>query len=148
MNKGYLQLCSLSNYDKYKDSFDKKLFIVRNPMKVESSKYDLIHVPELSPSPELFKTYHSRWKKNIFTEKEQGYLNLIGDNDWWQLYYVQFVEEMSNREDMKMNLDRIHELLSSGTNILLVCFCGSHSRCHRSIIGEYFEELGFEVKYN
>lgn len=148
MSKGYLQLCSLSSYSQYKDNFEKRLFIVRNPMNVDCTKYGMIHVPELSPSPRLFKSY-LRWKKGIFTEVEQRYLTLQGPNrSWWDLYCSSFTDQIKHNEDMIINLNRIQELLDQGVNILLVCFCGDYVNCHRILLGNYFDNKGYTVYYN
>ena len=39
IKKGIVQLCNLSNMDKYGDNFHSKLFIVREPGKVDYKKY-------------------------------------------------------------------------------------------------------------
>lgn len=143
--KGHVQLCSLSQYKNYKDNYTKKLFIVRSPGKVNAEQYGMVHVPELAPSPELFKTYQTRWKYNKFTEEEKKIITPAGD--WFYLYTVEYIKQMYNDPDMKMCIDRIQELLDEGTNVLLVCFCGSYENCHRSILGDYYAQLGYEVRY-
>ena len=147
MNKGHIQLCSLSKYKDYKDNYTKKLFIVRNPMKVNCELYGMIHVPELALSPELYKKYITRWKYNEFTSKEEARLKELGPGaTWWSLYYEQFIAQMYEN-DMQVNLARIVELLNQGIDVLLVCFCGNLERCHRNILGDYYTSLGYEVRY-
>lgn len=147
MSKGHIQLCSLSKYGNYKDNYTKRLFIVRNPMKINASNYGMIHVPELSPSPELYKKYITRWKYNSFTNEEQLKLDRLGlGATWWSLYYEEFIEQM-DKEEMQINLNRIIELLEQGTDILLICFCGDLEHCHRKILGQYFASLGYRVNF-
>lgn len=147
MNKGHIQLCSLSKYKDFKDNYTKKLFIVRNPMKVNCELYGMVHVPELAPSPELYKKYITRWKYNEFTQEEENRLKDFGPGaTWWSLYYEQFIAQM-HEDYMQVNLARIIELLNQGVDILLVCFCGNLEHCHRKILGDYYASLGYEVRY-
>lgn len=142
MNKGHIRLCSIREVNKY-NNYEKKLFAVRKPGNVNYSKYGLIHVPELSPSENLFNVYHGRWKKGIFTNYELSIIDHSGD--WFDLYKYYFTKEMLIREDMVQNLNRIEELLNNGVNILLVCFCPNRDVCHTKIIGEYFINKEYEV---
>ena len=143
--KGFLQICSLSNLKLYKDDFDLKLFIVRSPGKINLDKYELIHVPELSPSKYLYSNY-MRWKSNKFTSDEL----LLIENDttlvFERLFKPIFNLEMVTRPDLIVNLNRLKVLLGQGKNILLVCFCGDYIECHRSLIANDVSNAGFEVK--
>ena len=146
-DKGHIQLCSISSFKNYAKDYDLKLFIVRSPGKIDYEKYGMVHVPELSPSPELFKKYKARWSKGIFTKIEQQRLKELGpDSTWWDLYIPEFLNEMTGA-DAQVNIKRMIELLDEGTNILLVCFCADSLNCHRGLIGDHFNNMGYEVRY-
>lgn len=103
-----------------------KLIITRFPPKwLDISKHPETYViKQLSPSQELLLKY-----------KE--------DNNWDE-YVVDFYEEMNFREDMVFALSRLRIALKSGRNVCLICYEKDHTKCHRSLIGQYFEEEGIE----
>jgi uncharacterized protein YeaO (DUF488 family) len=122
---------------------------------IDSSKYDEIwlivrslkdqsiltrypnvkHVPELSPSHELFSWYLS-----------------IKRRGWWDQsqfanYYVPtFIRETACSREAK---DKLNELYCKAhtmhKNILVVCFCTDEEMCHRSIIGGLLQGAGVAV---
>lgn len=144
---GQLGLISLSQLKTIPaDDYQCKLFIVREPGKVDYSKYGLVHTPHLSPSLTLFGNYHKRWKKNHFTVEELELLKTIPHATWWDVYRPQFLSEMATRHDMKRALARVEQLLNQGTNVLFICFCKEETHCHRRLLGDYFEEKGYDVK--
>lgn len=145
MNKGHVRVCSLSKLKEHTNSYDKKLFIVREPGKVDYERYGMVHVPELSPSPKLFSTYHTRWKNGHFIGAEKHIIENGKTKTWFDLYELQFIREMEHSEDMINSLIRIEELLNEGINILLVCFCPNLDNCHRKLIGERIKEKGYTV---
>lgn len=82
---------------------------------------DVYHVPQLSPSKELFHAYLSWrdqgiWNKDTFEEK----------------YVPQFLAEMHGEEQKKF----LNLLFQKGQqkSILLLCYCQEEVLCHRSII--------------
>lgn len=133
----------------------KRLFIVRKvTASVESAlvKYNLQTVPQLSPSELLFHQYLN-WKKNIFTPEDKVILGqrsipLYQEDAWWSLYAPAFIEEMRTRSDLRKCMLRIMELLDSGENVLLVCYCPNPLRCHRGIIGAVIQQKGYTVEFN
>lgn len=149
--KGHIQLTSLSNLRNIDLSlYDKRLFIVRSLGKVDGkslNKYTLIHVPQLSPSMELFDDYVNRWSKDNFTSKEKLIIENGITKSWWDIYIKRFLYEMTHRKDMIACLHRINDLLDQGKNILLICFCPNPFRCHRGLIGYYFMKKGYTVYY-
>lgn len=148
--KGHVLLASLSSLkDTRIDNYDLKLFIVRSPGKAMNSlkRYDFIHVPQLSPSLELFKTYQNRWLNNDFTEAEKEYMDKGNTHTWWDLYMKQFKYEMTHRHDLQLALKTLIKRLNEGKDIILVCFCPNFARCHRGLIGYYLNSLGYDVRF-
>ena len=145
---GQLGLISLSQLRTISaDDYQYKLLIVREPGRVECSKYGFIHTPHLSPSPVLFKDYQTRWKYNQFTLKERDLLNATPNGTWWDLYVPRFSLEMKDRSDMRRALARVESLLDQGANVLFICFCKEETHCHRHLLGNYFEEKGYNVRH-
>jgi hypothetical protein len=132
---------------------DKRLFIVRKPTKSSEhavEKYRLQHVPQLSPSAQLFSRYY-KWKDGNFTEEEKNFLLMNGhfgkSDSWWYLYTSEFIKEMQNRSDLIKCMKRTLELLNNGVNVLMVCFCPNPMRCHRGIIGAIVQQRGYTVEF-
>lgn len=128
-----------------------KLLIVRVPP--EKIPNGFIHVPQLSPSPHLFKTVR-RWKGEDFTINETAWLgenNLIkkyeGKDLWWFLYKRKFNEELKQRPDMKKALERLILLLNQNKEVYLFCYCKDVDRCHRGLVGGYVEDKGYKVDF-
>lgn len=98
---------------------------------------DVYHVPQLSPSPELFHAY-LRWEQN-------GEWN----QDTFDTKYVpQFIAEMHS-EDQKKFLNILFARAQEKA-IMLLCFCQEEAMCHRSIVlgimqGIYADK-GLDVK--
>lgn len=101
-----------------------KLIITRFPPKwLDTSKYpDTFIIKQLAPSQELLL----RYKK---------------DNNWDE-YVVNFYEEMNYREDMVYALNSLRVALKSSRDVCLICYEKDYTKCHRSLIGQYFEEEG------
>lgn len=101
---------------------------------VRSLKYGnqkMRHVPELSPSWSLFKTYmdmrkEGRWNEDTFRK----------------VYVPRFLKEMRGREQQML----MGELFNTQKNIALVCFCEDECLCHRSIIGGMLQGAGANVR--
>lgn len=86
---------------------------------------DTIHCIELSPKGELLSEY----KK---------------DNDYEKFKEKLFEQFNNNKENGKLMLDYIQETLDNYNDVCLVCCEKDFNICHRKIIGEYFEEFGYE----
>lgn len=99
-----------------------KLIITRFPPKwLDISKDTNTYVvKELAPSQELLLKY----KK---------------DNNWDE-YVIDFCNQMNNRVDMINMLNRVRGVLQRNIDIYLICYEKDYTRCHRSLIGEYFKE--------
>lgn len=101
---------------------------------VRSLKYvgaKIRHVPELSPSWNLFKRYRSlhdagRWNNQTFHD----------------IYVPQFLKEMQGKKQRAL----LNELFATKKRICLVCFCTEEELCHRSIIGGLLQGAGLDVK--
>lgn len=91
------------------------------------------HIPELSPSTELFNCYLS-WKRD-------GHWN----KDMFETGYVpRFIVEMFEKP-AKDKLNELYFKDKAGKNILLVCFCSTEEKCHRSIVGGLLQGVGVPV---
>lgn len=111
-------------------TYDEVWAIVRSLKKLEKMK----HVPELSPSWELFKKYlqlrdAKQWNTNTFRS----------------IYVPMFLKEMSSI-GAKRKLTELVELDRQGKNICLVCFCHDEALCHRSIIAGILQHMGIQVQ--
>lgn len=102
-------------------NYDEVWLIVRSLKQVPQVNTNVFHVPQLSPSPELFKSYLS-WRN-------QG----LWSKDTFEKYYKpRFLKEMEG-EDAQRVLNLLINKAST-KNILLVCFCNDESMCHRSLV--------------
>ena len=129
------------NILKEDNDFDIKLHITRH--KNKGLLTDFIHVPQLSPSNELFNKTMYRWKKLKFTEKEQEIIKSGETGTWLDLYIPEFNNEMDNREDFIKCYNRIKEHLNNGKNIIAVCYCEDKDKCHRKIISDKLVSEGY-----
>ena len=111
--------------DKVPDDYI-KLIVTRFPPKwLDISKYPNTYIIKaLSPSQKLLLKY----KK---------------DNNWDE-YVSTFIYEMKNRQDMVNILSKLSKALHKGKNICLICYEKDYKHCHRSLLGQYFEEEGIE----
>lgn len=128
---------------------DKKLLIVRKPM--GTIPHGFIHVPQLSPSLELFNKTQL-WKQNQFTEKEKEFLNnrgidFEGENAWWTIYNDYFLKEIQNRPDMVKEIEKRKQMMDNGNDIYMFCYCKDVDHCHRKLIGEAIEKDGYKVDF-
>lgn len=103
-----------------------KLIITRFPPKwLNINKYPNTYiVKELSPSQELLLKYKM--------------------NNDWDWYVEEFYDEVNYRKDMVDMLRRLSKVLHEGKNICLICYEKDYTKCHRSLLGQYFEEEGIE----
>lgn len=84
------------------------------------------HVPELSPSPALFKKYREAYQAGDFDE-----------TFFKKIYVPQFVKElMANREAGSLLEYLCHE--SKTKDFYLGCYCIDEKLCHRSILRGFF----------
>ena len=109
---------SISNMDASK--YDEVWVCVRSLGNVKTGG-NVYHVPQLSPSKELFLAYLS-WKKQGIWSKEQF------DN----VYTPQFLKEMESPE-ARSYLNLLKEKIKT-KDIYVCCFCDDESLCHRSLI--------------
>lgn len=114
---------------------DEIWLIVRSLKKLDYNKsMSMMYVPELSPSPELYRKYlewkaQGIWNKKVFTEK----------------YVPNFLEDMCQTEAQETLKNLLEE--SKNKNIMLACYCGDETICHRSIIIGILQGMGAET-YN
>lgn len=80
------------------------------------------HVPQLSPSPELFHKYCN--------EEKAGRWNEEAFQSW---YVPQFIKEMTEVPEARMALNKLYNAVKK-KNIAIVCYCMNEDLCHRSIV--------------
>ena len=89
---------------------------------------NIYHVPQLSPSPDLFHTYLSlkkagKWDTKAFDE----------------IYIPRFLNEMKSSEALTY-LNILSEK-SKKKDILIVCYCSDERTCHRSLVKQCISSL-------
>lgn len=109
---------SIGNMDASK--YDEVWVCVRSLGNVKTGG-NIYHVPQLSPSADLFHAYLS-WKKQGIWSKDQF------DN----VYTPRFLKEMESKE-ARSYLDLLRDKTKT-KNIYVCCFCDDESLCHRSLI--------------
>lgn len=65
--------------------------------------------------------------------------------DVWDEYVTRYNEELSTQANLNTVLWTISYFLELGYDVQFVCFCTNPKYCHRSIVGEMFENRGYEV---
>lgn len=137
--------CSMDDaLEKLKEPFDEKYCIT-----ISSNKgllYGFSQRPDLAPSSELYyKTFYS-WKKLKFTEEELGEMSEGKTHTWFDLYEKRFLQEMKTRKDMRKALSELEDSLRKGKNIICYCYCSDCNKCHRKLLYQYFNELGYQAE--
>lgn len=95
------------------------------------NKDNLKQIIELAPSKELFS-----W-----------YMNNKDNEDWFKEYKRQYKIEIQSNELALEKMRYIKSLLDEGKDVVLLCYCRDYKKCHRSIIGEAFEAIKYNVTY-
>lgn len=125
----------------HKADYDRTFLIVRSIASLERAHSSLLsdaeHVPDLSPSRNLFWSYLG-WKKQDCWNQETF------DN----VYKPVFLDEIKNNPAAGEWLDKIEQLDKAGKNIALLCFCADENLCHRVIIGEILQQRGCNVVFD
>ncbi|AXF52288.1 MAG: hypothetical protein [Caudoviricetes sp.] len=125
----------IKNYDL--KTFDEIWYIVRS-LKNNYLANETYHVPQLSPSYNLFYKYLN-WKKN----------NLWNQKIFQDKYVPQFLSEIKSSQESRQYLNA---LCNKGIDksILLLCYCQEEFLCHRSIIlgliQGYYKENNIQTK--
>ena len=114
------------------DDYDQIWICVRSLKQMpKNPKNNIFHVPLLSPSQNLFFK-HLDWKK-------QG----IWDKDKFDKEFApQFLQEMLQPEPLA-KLQELAELVKT-QDILIVCYCGDESLCHRKLIRQIIDMINTE----
>lgn len=111
----------IGSFKDISSNYDEIWLIVRSLKQIPQINTNVFHVPQLSPSPELFKSYLS-WRN-------QG----LWSKDTFEKYYKpRFLQEMKKVE-AQTYLNLLIEKAKT-KDILLVCYCQDESMCHRSLI--------------
>lgn len=119
-------------YTSYLSQLDKlpknsiKLIVTRYlPNDLNILRYDKLYlVQELSPSKELLNKYNSS-KKSY---------------DDWVEFRTQFYHEMTQRNDMKYNIEKVNRALEKGLDVFLICYERNYNMCHRKLLAEYISK--------
>ena len=99
----------------------RKVMIMRFPLAIKDK--DLILIPELAPNANILLDYK-------------------GTGDWDE-YKKQFLNQMKTDKKMQDYLLQIEECLQEYNDICLICCEKDYTHCHRSILEQYFEDLGY-----
>lgn len=89
-------------------------------------------MPELAPSPALFKLHQNEWKEQ-------------SPETWWPAYENRFIEELKTEEKLGV-LRRLWRAIEAGKTMALVCFCADPRYCHRRLIGLFLQHHGMVVE--
>lgn len=130
-----IKLRDISNVNP--EEFDEVWIICRSIKKLDRTILDnpkVKHVPDLSPSMELFYAYR-KWAN-------QGVWNTFL---WNEKYVPNFLEQMRNDVKAKTYLQQLTDE-SKSKNIALVCFCRDEKMCHRSIVGGILYHMGASIE--
>jgi uncharacterized protein YeaO (DUF488 family) len=98
---------------------------------VEAEIKDIKWVPELAPSPRLFRRYLEEWKGKA-AEK------------YWPIYSDLFQDELKSEEKL-VTLRQLWSLSSKGISVVLFCYCPNPATCHRSLVGNFLRSHGANV---
>jgi uncharacterized protein YeaO (DUF488 family) len=112
------------------NEYDEVWAIVRS---IKSNSHYIQHVPELSPSRELFKKYLSL--------RDMGMWNKESFERYYRPY---FVSQINADPWAQSALETLIAKHNSCKKIALVCFCTDADLCHRRIISEMLTERGVE----
>jgi len=113
-----------------KNQYDENWLIVRKPDELPGF---VKYVPVLSPSPELFRKYRDAFHVGAFN------LEFFD-----QVYVPQFLKELIENTEALSILQSLASV-SKEKDILLACYCGVESMCHRSIIAGILLGMGAEI---
>ena len=115
------------------DGYDEVWAIVRS-YKNYNPNSEILWIPELSPS------------KNLFSK----YLKLKDTNKWNtesfnNIYVPQFLKEMKTNIVARNKLNELSRKDKQNKNICLICFCLDETLCHRSIIAGLLQGVNRNV---
>ncbi len=111
--------------------YDEVWWIVRS---LEKEPENEKHVPELSPSKELFKEYRNVFHAGQFNE------------EYFQMTYVpRYLRELAVNRQAIGRLNWLYEE-SFQKNIMLGCYCERELLCHRSIVAGILIGMGAEIE--
>lgn len=122
---------SIRDIDKTK--YDEIWIIVRSLGNVPTGG-NVYHVPQLSPSYNLFYDYRNWVKQGIWCKKQFD-----------DVYKPRFLEEMKS-DTAQQYLNLLRESCKT-KDILICCFCSDESMCHRSIVKELVEGKNMSSGY-
>lgn len=121
--------------------YDETFLIIRSTASLERHKSSVLrdtkHVPELSPSRELF------WQQLDYQKTDNW-----NQETFDKIYKPAFIKEIENNPDADKRLDEITKLDKNGSKIALLCFCPNENLCHRVIIGEMLKQRGCNVIFD
>lgn len=93
-----------------------------------------LHVPELSPSKELFLKSRRLISSLRFTEEV-----------FREMYVPQMLLELHGAE-ARAKLNELYCRDKAGEHIAIACYCAVETRCHRSIIAGLLQGVGAQVE--
>lgn len=126
MNKGILYTSYFANWRKWKhiDAFTVAICRKRPPY-LNYDKEGIQELLELAPSEALLRAY----KNDLISEEN---------------FRNKFLDALDNIKSAN-TLHLIQSLLDKGVNICLLCYEHSNDFCHRHIVSEIFDEVGYKT---
>ena len=116
-----------------KEKYDEIWIIVRSLGNVKTGD-NVYHVPQLSPSWELFKDFNN-WKSHGLWNKKQ----------FDTVYTPRFLKEMESSVSQEyINMLAVKCLTK---DVLICCFCEDESMCHRSLVKSLVENSIYSKFY-
>lgn len=118
-------------YTSYIGNLDKiydidTIFLIVTRVNPKITKYSNVHhVPELSPSPELFK--RAKYEGLEYSE-----------------YFQMYTDQMP---DMKEDIEKIVNFVKSGRDVVLLCYEKEPEFCHRKILAEHIRDNYYGIFY-
>lgn len=94
-----------------------------------------VHVPELSPSTDLFFSYRNMLNNGVWNE-----------STFRDFYTPQFLQEIAANLDARQALNTLWRADKNGKRIALVCSCSKEKLCHRSILAGLLMGVGATVE--
>lgn len=129
MNKGTLYTSYFANWRNWKklnNTFN--VAVTRfKPKYMDFKREGIELIQPLSPPKELLLAY----KNNKVTEKD---------------FEKQFRKYIISNEESIKSIDEICRCLDNGTNVLMLCFEKKDMFCHRHILSQIFNKIGYKTK--
>ena len=110
---------------------------VRLQHKLQDLNINYLHVIELAPTKEIRELQQEDDKRKGILKKDR---NVLGD-----VFKIVYKNKILNAFDFEGFLKELDNI--GANNIVLFCVEEHHLACHRSIVAERLQRLGYEIKH-